>query len=326
MSKRADSSYSPAWRRLTTIVLPPVINGLMRHDWHGQENIRNVPADSGLILAINHLSYADVLAMCLFSYKSGRYPVFLAKSSLFDMKGLGSVMRGTGQLPVYRGQADAALVLRDAERGLRDGACVIFYPEATATRDPDLWPMVAKTGVARLALSTGVPVIPVAHWGAQRILPYGSFRPHLLPRTTVQVVAGPPVDLSAFAGQPLNSKVLREATEVIMKDITGLLAGIRGETPPAEPYHPAIARRQARLEARERNDHSITDAPADPAPVGSGSADSGTVGSGTATPVAASPDPVASDTAAPDPVASDTAAPDPVASDTGISETGATPT
>jgi 1-acyl-sn-glycerol-3-phosphate acyltransferase len=321
MSKRADSSYSPAWRRLTTIVLPPVINGLMRHEWHGQENIRNVPADSGLILAINHLSYADVLAMCLFSYKSGRYPVFLAKSSLFEMKGLGSVMRGTGQLPVYRGQADAALVLRDAERGLRDGACVIFYPEATATRDPDLWPMVAKTGVARLALSTGVPVIPVAHWGAQRILPYGSFRPHLLPRTTVQVVAGPPIDLSAFAGQPLNSKVLREATEVIMKDITGLLAGIRGETPPAEPYHPAIARRQARLEARERNDHSITDAPADPAPVGSGSADSGTAGSGTATPVAASPD-----AASPDPVASDTAAPDPVASDAGISETGATPT
>jgi 1-acyl-sn-glycerol-3-phosphate acyltransferase len=326
MSKREDGSYSPAWRRLTTIVLPPLINGLMKHDWHGQENIRNVPADSGLILAINHLSYADVLAMCLFSYKSGRYPVFLAKSSLFEMKGLGSVMRGTGQLPVYRGQADAALVLRDAERGLRDGACVIFYPEATATRDPDLWPMVAKTGVARLALSTGVPVIPVAHWGAQRILPYGSFRPHLLPRTTVQVVAGPPVDLSAFAGQPLNSKVLREATEVIMKDITGLLAGIRGETPPAEPYHPAIARRQARLEARERNDHSITDAPADQAPVGSGSAGSGTAGSGTAGSGTAGSGTAGSGTATPDAATPDAAAPDPVASDTGTSDTEATAT
>jgi 1-acyl-sn-glycerol-3-phosphate acyltransferase len=269
--------------------------------------------------------------MCLFSYKSGRYPVFLAKSSLFEMKGLGSVMRGTGQLPVYRGQADAALVLRDAERGLHNGACVIFYPEATATRDPDLWPMVAKTGVARLALSTGVPVIPVAHWGAQRILPYGSFRPHLLPRTTVQVVAGPPVDLSAFAGQPLNSKVLREATEVIMKDITGLLAGIRGETPPAEPYHPAIARRQARLEARERNDHSITDAPADQAPVGSGSAGSGTAGSGTAGSGTAGSGTAGSGTAGsgtatPDAATPDAAAPDPVASDTGTSDTEATAT
>jgi 1-acyl-sn-glycerol-3-phosphate acyltransferase len=236
MTKRADGSYSRGWRRLTEIVLPPVINGLMGHEWRGQENIRNVRADSGLILAINHVSYADVLAMCLFSYKSGRYPVFLAKSTLFEVKGLGRVVRGTGQLPVYRGQSNAALVLRDAERGLRNGACVIFYPEATVTRDPDLWPMVAKTGVARLALATGAPVIPVAQWGAQRILPYGSKRPHLFPRTTVQVIAGPPVDLSAFDGQPLRPKVLRDATDLIMKDITGLLARIRGETAPAKPY------------------------------------------------------------------------------------------
>jgi 1-acyl-sn-glycerol-3-phosphate acyltransferase len=236
MTKRADGSYSRGWRRLTEIVLPPVINGLMGHEWRGQENIRNVPADSGLILAINHVSYADVLAMCLFSYKSGRYPVFLAKSTLFEVKGLGCVVRGTGQLPVYRGQSNAGLVLRDAERGLRNGACVIFYPEATVTRDPDLWPMVAKTGVARLALATGAPVIPVAQWGAQRILPYGSHRPHLFPRTTVRVVAGPPVDLSAFDGEPLSPKVLRDATDLIMKDITGQLARIRGETAPAKPF------------------------------------------------------------------------------------------
>jgi len=265
MSKRADGSYSRGWRRLTEVILPPVINGLMGHEWRGQENIRNVPADSGLILAINHISYADVLAVCLFTYKSGRYPVFLAKSSLFEMRGLRAVMRGTGQLPVYRGQADAGLVLRDAERGVRDGACVIFYPEATATRDPDQWPMVAKTGVARLALATGAPVIPVAHWGAQRILPYGSFRPHLLPRTTVQVVAGPPVDLSPFEGQPLSSTVLREATELIMKDITALLAGIRGETPPAEPYRFTDERFKARQEVREGQDAATSETPAEPA-------------------------------------------------------------
>jgi hypothetical protein len=176
--------------------------------------------------------------------------------------------------------------------------------------------MAAKTGVARLALSTGVPVIPIAHWGAQRILPYGSFRPHLLPRTTVQVVAGPPVDLSAFAGQPLNSKVLREATEVIMKDITGLLAGIRGETPPAEPYHPAVARRKARQEARESNDLSITDAPADQAPDGSGTIGSDPAASDMTTPRSATPQ-----TASAEPVASDTGA-----SDTPASGTGATPT
>jgi 1-acyl-sn-glycerol-3-phosphate acyltransferase len=255
MSKRADRGYSSAWRRLTEIVVPPTVAALMNQEWHGQEHIRNVPAGSGLILAVNHLSYADPLPICVFSYRAGRYPVFPAKSSLFEIKGLGTVMRGTGQLPVYRDQADAALVLRDVERVLRTGACVIFYPEGTATRDPDLWPMVAKTGVARAALATGVPVIPVAHWGAQRILPYGSFRPHLLPRTTVRIAAGPPVDLSRFQDEPLTSQVLREATAAIMKDVTGLLAGLRGEDPPAEPYHPAIARRKARQadrEARER--------------------------------------------------------------------------
>ena len=274
MSKRADGSYSPAWRRASKIILWPIIQVGMKHEWHGQENIRKVPADQGLILAINHLSYADIFADSLFAYEAGRYPVFLAKSSLFDIKVLGSIIRKLGQLPVYRGQADAALVLRDAEQGIKNGACVIFYPEATVTRDPNQWPMVAKTGVARLALATGAPVIPIAHWGAQKILPYGSFRPHLVPRTTVQVSAGPPVDLSEWEGQPMTTQVLRAATEKIMKDITALLAGIRGETPPAEPYHPAVARRKARQEAREREDQSITDTPADSGLADPGAGDS----------------------------------------------------
>jgi 1-acyl-sn-glycerol-3-phosphate acyltransferase len=262
MSKRADGSYSPAWRRASKIILWPLIQAGMKHEWHGQENISNIPADQGIILAINHLSYADIFADSLFGYEAGRYPVFLAKSSLFDIKVLGTIVRKLGQLPVYRGQADAALVLRDAEQGIKNGACVIFYPEATVTRDPDQWPMVAKTGVARLALATGAPVIPVAHWGAQKILPYGSFKPHLVPRTTVRVSAGPPVDLSEFEGQPMTTQVLRAATEKIMKAITDLLAGIRGETPPAEPYHPAVARRKARQEARARDNGAITETPA----------------------------------------------------------------
>jgi 1-acyl-sn-glycerol-3-phosphate acyltransferase len=236
MTERADGSYSSAWRGFTKIFVPSLASAVMGHEWSGLENIRDIPADRGVILAANHLSYADVLAMAVFSYRGGRYPVFLAKSTLFEMKLFGTALRKLGQLPVYRGQADAALVLRE-------GAGVIFYPEATVTRDPDQWPMVARTGAARAALATGAPVIPVAHWGAQRILPYGSSRPRLIPRTTVRVAAGPPVDLSAFEGRPLTAPLLREATDAIMRDITGLLAGLRGETPPARPYDPAAARR-----------------------------------------------------------------------------------
>jgi 1-acyl-sn-glycerol-3-phosphate acyltransferase len=264
MTKRADGSYSRVWRRISKIILVPSISALMKRDWHGQENF---PPDGGMILAANHLSYADVLAISLFSHQAGRYPVFLAKSTLFDIPVLGTIIRKLGQLPVYRDATDAGLVLRDAEQGIRNGAGVIFYPEATVTRDPAQWPMVAKTGAARLALATGAPVIPVAHWGAQEILPYGSLRPRLWPRKTVHILAGPPVDLSAFEGQPLTSPVLRAATAVIMKDIIGLLAQLRGETPPEEPYHPAVARRKARQELRAlQQDQARTDNPADSSP------------------------------------------------------------
>jgi len=235
MSKQ-ERSYSPGWRRFSVLVLQPLLHVLIKQKMQGREH---VPPDGGVILAPNHLSYADWGTVALFSYESGRYPTFLIKSPIFSVRVIGPILRKLGQLPVYRNRGDAALVLRDAERAIRDGECVIVYPEGTASRDPDLWPMKARTGVARLALATGAPVIPIAHWGAQDVLPYGSSRPHLLPRKTVRMVAGPPVDLSAFHGLPLNSATLREATAVIMKDVTALLAGLRGETPPAVPYDPA---------------------------------------------------------------------------------------
>src|SRR5580658_3142904 len=256
MSRRADGSYSNAWRRVSQMILRPTIRALMKHDWHGQENI---PSSGGVIIAANHLSYADVLAVSLFCDQAGRYPTFLAKSSLFKIKVLGPILVRLGQLPVYRGQSDAALVLRDAEQGVKDGACVIFYPESTVTRDPASWPMVAKTGVARLALATGAPVVPVAHWGAQDVLSYGSIRPHVVPRKTVHILAGPPVDLSEFAGLPIDNKTMRAATDKIMADVTALLGKLRGEDPPAEPHHPAVARRKLRTDLRKLAENSQGD-------------------------------------------------------------------
>jgi 1-acyl-sn-glycerol-3-phosphate acyltransferase len=240
MSKRAHQDFSPAGRRATTIILPPLIRSIMKRDWHGHEHI---PREGGVIIAPNHLSYADWAAIALFTHQAGRYPAFLIKSPVFDVKVIGPMLHRLGQLPVHRGQADAALVLKEAERALVNGECLIVYPEGTATRDPDKWPMVAKTGVARLALATGAPVIPIANWGAQAILPYGSKKPHLVPRHTVKMLAGPPVDLSAYAGQPMSRDVLRAVTNAIMADITGLLARLRGQPAPAVAYDPAAARR-----------------------------------------------------------------------------------
>jgi 1-acyl-sn-glycerol-3-phosphate acyltransferase len=234
MADRAERDYSPGWRLFTKIIGPPLIRGMMKLVPSGQDHFPR----GGMIVAGNHLSYADWPAMGLFCYEAGHYPVFTIKSPVFDVKIIGPLMRKLGQLPVYRGRADAALVLKQAEQRMARGACVIFYPEGTASRDPDHWPMVARTGVARLALSTGAPVIPVACWGAQVILPYGDKRPRLFPRKTVKIAAGPPVDLSAFAGQPLTADTLRRATNAIMADVTRLLAGLRDEQPPAVPYDP----------------------------------------------------------------------------------------
>jgi 1-acyl-sn-glycerol-3-phosphate acyltransferase len=238
-------TYSRGWRLFSVCILRPLLALLMRYRWQGKEN---VPRAGGVILAPNHLSYADWPAVALFSYVYGRrYPVFMIKSAVFEVKFLGPLMYKLGQLPVYRGRGDAGRVLKLAEQALAAGACVIVYPEGTATRDPDLWPMAGKTGAARLALTTGAPVIPVAHWGAQDILPYGSKKPKLFPRKLVRMAAGPPVDLSAYRGQRLGASTLRAATADIMADITALLAKIRQQAPPAVPWDPAAGGRAPQI-------------------------------------------------------------------------------
>ncbi len=257
MSRQQGQRYSPGWRAGTKVYLPPLIKSLMKRDWQGYQHF---PREGGMIVAANHLSYADWPAMALFVHEAGRYPAFMIKSSAFEVKLIGPYLRVLGQLPVRRGEADAANVLKVAEQALAEGECVVIYPEGTATRDPDQWPMLAKTGVARLALATGVPVVPVAQWGAQEILPYGTTRPHVVPRKLVRMLAGPPVDLSGYEGKPPTRDVLRGATNAIMADITTLLAELRDGQPPVTPYHPAVARRAARQAAREQGGQEQPDA------------------------------------------------------------------
>ncbi len=230
-----SKSYSPAWRLFTVILFRPVISVLLRNKWAGQENI---PKQGPVILAPNHMSYLDWGTDSVFFYGAGRYPTFMIKASAFKVRFIGRLLVGCGQIPVNRGGKDAAAALQRAEAALAEGAAVIIYPEGTATRDPDLWPMASKTGVARLALATGAPVIPVARWGTQDVLPYGSTKPKLWPRRTVRTVAGKPVDLSEWAGKQTSAKALRAATDAIMAEVTALLATLRDEEPPAVVFDP----------------------------------------------------------------------------------------
>ena len=224
------------WYGLAACILKPLTWAFMKRDWRGMEH---VPREGGVILASNHISHVDPIALADYIvYGTGRPARFLAKSTLFKGKGLVSwVMNGAQQIPVHRHTADASLALKDAVEALHRGECIAIYPEGTVSRDPEKWPMVAKTGVARLALLSGVPVVPVAQWGAEQILDsYRTKGLHLLPRRTMHVVAGPPVDLSAYAGKELTAEVLRGATDEVMRAIATLLEDLRHEPAPKEFY------------------------------------------------------------------------------------------
>ncbi|MFG2192659.1 lysophospholipid acyltransferase family protein [Streptomyces sp. NPDC048639] len=235
------------WYRLAAVIAKPPLVVLFKRDWRGMEHI---PAEGGFITAVNHNSYLDPLSYAHFQYNTGRVPRFLAKAGLFKAPFVGTMLRGTGQIPVYRESTDAIDAFRAAVDAIERGECVAFYPEGTLTRDPDHWPMQGKTGAARVALMTKAPVIPVAQWGANHAMPpYAVERKfRLLPRKTLLVKAGRPVDLSAYYGMEPSSEVLRAVTDTIMAAVTELLAELREEPVPAEPYD----HRQARAEQRRK--------------------------------------------------------------------------
>ena len=228
---------------------------MTKRDWRGTEHF---PVNGGFIAAANHMTEVDPLTFAHFLYDNGLAPRILAKASLFSVPVLGPVLRATGQIPVFRGTADARKSLQSAVEALEDGECVAVFPEGTLTREPDLWPMVGKTGVARLALTTRVPVIPAAQWGPQDLL--GRYKKLLkpFPRKLVTIVAGPPVDLDDLYDRPMDAATLREATERVVTAITGLLEEIRGETAPSVRYDP-------RFPDRSTPATESADAPQDPA-------------------------------------------------------------
>ena len=223
------------WYALAVVLLKPLAVLSARRQWRGVEH---VPEQGGLIIAANHISHADPIFLAEYVvYGTGRIARFMAKSTLFEGNGLvPRVMRGADQIPVHRQTSDASLALRDAVAALHAGECIVIYPEGTVSRDPEKWPMVARTGIARLALLSGVPVVPVAQWGAQDVMDtYRRRGVRVLPRSDVVLSAAPAVDLSAWQGRELTAEVLREATAAVMDAITTELEQLRGSARPSAP-------------------------------------------------------------------------------------------
>lgn len=214
--------------RFAAFVLWPFMMIFTKRDWRGTENLDVV---GGMVLAANHLSWFDPIVISHVLWDNFRPPRFLAKDALFRVPVVGWVMSSAGQIPVVRGTKDAAVAVQAAVDAATHGECVIVYPEGTITKDPDMWPMAAKTGAARIALTARVPVIPMAHWGAHTVMrPYRK-ELRILPRKTMHVIVGPPVALDDLYDKPLDADTLHEATERIMAAITDMLRQLRKENP-----------------------------------------------------------------------------------------------
>lgn len=233
---RRKSEKTFIFRFMAAIGLP-ALHAIAKVDVRGREN---VPATGAFVLTPNHFSNIDPVIVGAILYTTGRVPRFLAKASLFTVPVLRVLLRASGQVPVERtGTSRTSDPLGAASQIAKKGLAVIIYPEGSFTRDPELWPMRGKSGAVRTALEQGIPVIPVAHWGDQKILgPYGK-RISLFPRKKVVVSFGPAVDLDEFRGRPLDSPSLTRATAVVMNAITALLEDIRGEKAPEKRWDPA---------------------------------------------------------------------------------------
>jgi len=223
--------------RFFAALLLPFMHAVGRYRLHGTEN---VPATGSFVVSPNHYSNIDPIVIGVAMWKTGRMPRFLAKASLFRVPVFGYFFAKAGQVPVEREGSgrSGGDPLAMAKGIAAAGHAVVIYPEGTLTRDPDSWPMRGKQGAVRTALDAGVPLIPAASWGAQKILPrYGKIS--LFPRKDVDIVFGEPLDLSEYAGRSRDAKAMAEATEKLMNAIAALLGDLRNETPPLERWDPA---------------------------------------------------------------------------------------
>ncbi len=231
----------PTYRRLAKL-LGLVTRWLGDRDWRATEK---VPKQGGVLVVINHTSDFDPVAVGLYLiYGAGRWVRYLGKVQIFTTPGLGWLARSCGQIPVDRHSERAKDSLGAAKAALNAGKLVGIYPEGTKGSDPDMWPMEGKTGAARLALESTVPVVPIGQWGSHEFMPHHKHGfPFVFSRRHVfRASAGDPIEFGDLRSQPLTKEVLEEATRRIIDAITVQVALVRGEPVPTRRWDPGLQR------------------------------------------------------------------------------------
>ncbi|GAA2661987.1 MULTISPECIES: lysophospholipid acyltransferase family protein [Actinosynnema] len=232
----------PLWRLLTAMDRAFVgLSGSLRVTGSIPARLRGRP----LLLASNHIGNLDPFILVAACHKIGVAPRFLIAGGLLDVPVAGALLKASGHLRVDRASAAVGDAYGRTVEALKAGADpVALYPEGRISQDPGLWPERGKTGAARLALSGGIPVVPVSQWGAHEAVCWGGLTvdraSDLLPYVTsylqgvrrrpeYRVHFGEPVDLSDLTdGAPGHA---RRAHERIMRAITSGLAPLRADEP-----------------------------------------------------------------------------------------------
>jgi 1-acyl-sn-glycerol-3-phosphate acyltransferase len=214
------------WYRFALWTLRPPVSLWFNWRFEGMEHI---PREGPIVVACNHISYFDPLAHGHMLVRAGRRPRFLTKSELYRNPLLRHFLTGARQIPVERGSGSTAPLVA-AREALDRGEAVMVYPEATITRNPDYSPMPGKTGIARLALTTEVPVLPVAVWGSQHVWQRDGTRSLKFGRP-IWLKAAPPVDLSDYEESQGDPRTLRKVTDIVMDELARLVNDLRSRYP-----------------------------------------------------------------------------------------------
>ncbi|GAA0739321.1 1-acyl-sn-glycerol-3-phosphate acyltransferase [Dactylosporangium roseum] len=199
----------------------------------------DVPAElraGPVIFAVNHIGPFDPIAVTAACRVMRVAPRLMATGGLFRAPVVGSVMRAAGHIRINRRQANVVEAVDDVAGALGAGSHIMGYPEGRITLDPGMWPERGKTGMARIALRTGVPVVAVAQWGAHEVAAWGGFGPtvrtvcrSLVRRPVVRVHFGGVVDLSGV--DPAAPGAAQRVTDRIIDAITAELRPLRVDEP-----------------------------------------------------------------------------------------------
>lgn len=252
MSK--DRTASRSEPILMRVIGPPIVAAV-----HAIQDVRvhgdsRLPQSGPLIVLCNHTCHLDGFTAAVALYQAGIPPRFAIKADVFDIPVVGPALRTLGQVPIYRpgvvttpNGGSASSSIANLSQALDNGDCVVIFPESTFTRDPEKWPMKAKTGAARLILEhPEAKVFTLVHWGNEGLIDPWTHKVHWqrFGRRTTRLTVGfdEVKGISNFRDREVTHNLLVELSEYLMGAITSELSEIRAKDPQSRGKVPRAVR------------------------------------------------------------------------------------